>query len=217
MPKETADTLRLRFSRLSGAQESEACILLFAALVTSAELGEVALESAKAQGLGPELACEAILQSFLFAGFPRCINGLVSFRKHYGNDVCTARPNKIAAADIETFRQRGENLFRKIYAQHADDVLLALDAYHSDLRDWIIVDAYGKILSRPALTPKLRELCAVAGLLVSGDTRQLSSHMRGAFNCGAQFSELKETIGLIGFLIDKERQQLAHTVLQKLA
>ena len=215
MTQELRHTLELRFSSLEANDDIGPCVLLFAALVDSANLGDSALALAKTHGLPAETACEVILQSFLFAGFPRCINGLESFRRHYTDEIGRGTGTQTTGADVERNRQRGEELFRRIYAQHSDAVLDALDHYHKELRDWIIVDAYGKILSRPGLSPRHRELCAVVGLLVSGDTRQLSSHMRGALNCGANVAEVRKSIKVINFLISSERFELANTVLGK--
>ena len=122
---------------------------------------------------------------------------------------------KTSDLDLKEFRRQGESLFRTIYGSHTDVVLGALDQFHSQLKDWILVDAYGKILSRPGLSPKERELCAVAALLVSDDTRQLSSHIRGAIHCGAEEQEIQSAIQSIQFLVNPEQIQLGLEILNK--
>lgn len=217
MFQDTAAQLNLAFDSLTPDDEKGLCVLLFAALVYDADLGDLAIQDCQSRGLNEHHACEAVLQSFLFAGFPRCINGLESFRRHYGPNACQeATPRTEGALDAQALRLRGEDLFRKIYGQNTEVVLAALDNYHPELKEWILVDAYGKILSRPALPARTRELCAVVGLLVSGDTRQLSSHIRGAVHCGAKRNEIDAAVDLVQFLFPSERLALAHTLVAKI-
>jgi 4-carboxymuconolactone decarboxylase len=49
----------------------------------------------------------------------------------------------------------------------------------------MIVEGYGKVLSRPGLDLPRRELCIVAACAHTGQDRQLHSHLRGALNAGA--------------------------------
>ena len=63
-----------------------------------------------------------------------------------------------------------------------------------ELAEWMIVEGYGKVLSRPQLSPVERELCTVAALTVMDWERQLFSHIKGALNVGAAKNEVKEAI-----------------------
>jgi 4-carboxymuconolactone decarboxylase len=68
-----------------------------------------------------------------------------------------------------------------------------------DLSGWIIIEGYGKVLSRkrPRQSPfplKVRELIAVDGLTALGWDRQLRMHIEGALNVGATCRELEEVI-----------------------
>ncbi len=213
MQDEQLATLSLRLDALRD-QPDQALVTTFAALVKSPELGSSALALLAQQKCDPARVMELVLQSFLFAGFPRCINGLVSFRRSFGEAV----PSKhVQAADSLSLREKGLTLFQRIYGHNTQKVLAALDECHEELQDWILEDAYGKILSRPALEPSVRELCAVAGLLVSGDMRQLSSHVRGALNCGASAVGVRSTINNTSFLYPEERHRTALEVLSKIA
>src|ERR1035437_4861434 len=77
---------------------------------------------------------ELVLQSYLFAGFPRALNA-------------------------------------------ARAVSPALD-------EWMIVEGYGKVLSRAGLDLGRRELCIIAACAAAGQDRQLHSHLHGALNAG---------------------------------
>lgn len=66
-----------------------------------------------------------------------------------------------------------------------------MDQLHPEFSDWIIQDGYGKVLSRPGLSLKERELIAIAVLAALGWRRQLNSHIAGSLNAGASIGELK--------------------------
>ena len=59
-----------------------------------------------------------------------------------------------------------------------------------DLSDWMIVEGYGKTLSRPGLDVVSRELCNVVILATMQRRNQLVSHVRGALNVGATARDL---------------------------
>ena len=195
------------------APDLNAAILLFAAMTSSADEAEGAMAAARATNLESTVALELALQVYLFAGFPRCINALTSYRKHFGPHDDERQTH--SAAQIAEHRQRGRELFEKIYSRHSGAVYAALDGLHHELRDWILVDAYGKILARPGLDAKRRELCAVAALLVSGDHRQLSSHIRGAKHCGATKNELEGVLELVSIFVDNGTLGQAYDLLVK--
>ena len=56
----------------------------------------------------------------------------------------------------------------------------------------MIVDGYGKTLSRPGLDLMRRELCSAGMLVPQRAPRQLLSHLRGALNAGAMPAQLDE-------------------------
>jgi 4-carboxymuconolactone decarboxylase len=88
----------------------------------------------------------------------------------------------------------GLDLFRKIYRYNHFEVLNALKNDHPELPRWILRDVYGKVLTRPALDPKTRELAAAAALTVLQVYPQLLSHIKGGLNLGADNDEVREVI-----------------------
>ncbi len=203
-------------ARLEAADPLSRRLRLFAAMVASPEAGDRALAVCAGRGEEPGRILELVLQAFLFAGFPRLINSLRAYRHHFGAEVGTGAARSQSQEDIDRWRERGEALFRRIYDRHADRVLGDLDHYHEDLRDWIVVDAYGKILGRPALDAAERELAAVTALVVSGDLLQLSSHIRGALHCGARAAELEIALEAAADFSSEERLRRAREVLLKI-
>jgi 4-carboxymuconolactone decarboxylase len=79
----------------------------------------------------------------------------------------------------------------------------------------MIADGYGKVLSRPGLDLKTRELCIVAACAASSQQRQLHSHLHGALNAGASVSQVSEALeSLSDFVndadIDRYKSLLSH-------
>jgi protein required for attachment to host cells len=61
----------------------------------------------------------------------------------------------------------------------------------------VVVEGYGKTLSREGLNLQHRELLIVAALAALGWTRQLYSHLRGAMNVGASQDECRAVLDIL--------------------
>lgn len=72
-----------------------------------------------------------------------------------------------------------------------------MSAIHPDLADWLILEGYGKVLSRKGLDVITRELCAACVLASLPAPRQLEAHLTGALNVGATRQQLKDAISLV--------------------
>ena len=90
-------------------------------------------------------------------------------------------------------------------------LLVNLRALHPALEDLVLVDAYGKVIGRPGLDLKRRELCTVATTAVLGTAEQLHSHLRGALNTGAEPKEIEAVLSLIEGDLDDEQRGTART------
>ncbi len=151
---------------------------------------------------------ECVLQAHVFAGFPRVVEayGVLSACGGLG----TVEPEEVLAEAEQP--QRGRALFERIYEKEAARVREVLRAGHPDFERWIESHAYGRILSRPGLDPRARELLAVAGLAALGQDRQMASHARGALRCGAAAEDVRAVIECVADLISAERLERARTV-----
>lgn len=136
------------------------------------------------------LVYEAVLQTYLFAGYPAALDGLTIVAEECQELLGSPMSHAVAPFDVALFRERGTTLCRTIYGNVYDKLMTRLDAVSPDLKDWMIVEGYGKTLSRPALDVITRELCIVGVLAVTGRTTQLYSHVRGAMLAGASPSDL---------------------------
>jgi len=85
---------------------------------------------------------------------------------------------------------RGQALCRRVYGSAYDKLLMTMARISPDLGRWMLVEGYGKVLSRSPLGPRTVELVALGALLVLDVPDQLRAHVRGAFHCGATREEI---------------------------
>jgi 4-carboxymuconolactone decarboxylase len=184
---------------------------------------------------------EIILQSYLFAGFPRTLNAMRTWRavseraaplssegavggSPGGSSFAVDDPDETLndaadgfAGDLETWRRRGEETCAIVYGDSYEKLRGNIRSLHPALDDWMIVDGYGKVLSRPGVDLKTRELCVVAACAVSGQQRQLHSHLHGALNAGATAGEVGSVLDALGDLISRDDLLRYRQLLQKVA
>ncbi|HSQ59575.1 MAG TPA: hypothetical protein VLT84_03955, partial [Acidobacteriota bacterium] len=116
-------------------------------------------EAAIAGGVPAAAVYEAILQSYLFVGFPRAIEAFFAARallEHHGGIPAAPEPPSPAE-----WTARGEALCRRIYGRHYEKLVETMRGFSPDLAAWMILEGYGKTLSRAALAPAERELASV--------------------------------------------------------
>ena len=121
---------------------------------------------------------EVLLQTLLFAGFPRTIESLKHLRKVY--------PKSSLPKHVDDYQAAGEATSRIVYGKHHSRLKEVMDDLHPDLTRWMIEDGYGRVLSRPGLNLQERELSVVASLMASGMINQYRAHLRGAMLCGVK-------------------------------
>jgi 4-carboxymuconolactone decarboxylase len=89
---------------------------------------------------------EALLQSYLFLGYPAALRGLAAWRAVSGVPA-PAEPT----ADQAEWAGRGAATCERVYAGQYDRLRDNVAALHPDMEQWMIVEGYGKVLSRPGL------------------------------------------------------------------
>lgn len=139
---------------------------------------------------------ELLISSVLYIGFPRALVAMAAFRRLEPEHAAGSE-----AADYERWqewRARGEATGRAVYGKRYDQLRHNVRALHPALEEWMIVDGYGKTLSRPGLDLMRRELCSVGMLVAQRAPRQLLSHLRGALNVGATPEQLDELLEIAG-------------------
>ena len=151
----------------------------------------------------PAQVDEVILQSYLFAGFPRTLNAARIWR----SVSSVAAPTEDREAELSSGSEwvaRGEETCRTVYGESYELLRENIRDLHPALDAWMITDGYGKVLSRPGSNLLTRELCIVAACAAAGQQRQLHSHLHGALNAGASLRTSRSRIGLACRVVDQE-------------
>jgi len=148
---------------------------------------------------------EAILQSYLFVGYPRVINALAALREISGVDG-GARPVdfRLAADNASSWEADGQALIRRIYGSRYEKLLDTMVVLSADLPRWMVLEGYGKVLSRPLLDSHTRELVAVGSLVPLRVPEQLRAHARGALHVGARPEEVRQAIRVAALVCPRE-------------
>jgi 4-carboxymuconolactone decarboxylase len=146
---------------------------------------------------------ELLLQSFLNVGYPLALVAFGVWRSVAGPTKETGEP--IAHAEWERWVTRGEQACADVYGRTYHKLLLNLRALHPAIEPLVVVDAYGKILGRPGLDAKRRELCTLAAIAMLDADRQLHAHLRGALNTGSTREEIDAVLAVIEADLDPDR------------
>lgn len=168
---------------------TRAIVRLSAALAGGTEDSVRAHLAAARDNAPPEWTEEVLLQTYLFAGFPRALNGMREWRR-----LSAAPP--VAAPSVAATDQHaaGEETCARVYGSMYDRLRVNIRALHPRLDDWMIDEGYGKVLSRPALDLPRRELCIMAACAATGQDRQLQSHLHGCRNVGVAAAVVTEAL-----------------------
>ncbi len=185
-------------------EETRALVRISAAIAAGSEAAMRRELEAGTRLASPVAVDEIVLQSYLFAGFPRALNAARAWRS-VAPEKATPTVTEPAAADrLEDWRARGEDICRVVYGESYEKLRDNVRALHPDLDEWMIIDGYGKVLGRPGLDLKRRELAVVAACAATGQQRQLHSHLHGALNAGASEQEISATLDAISDLVSAE-------------
>src|SRR2546429_2241174 len=136
---------------------------------------------------------ELLLQSLLVVGYPLALVAFGVWREVQGplsgpsdgGGGGGGGGGELAHEDWQSWATRGSAGCAAVYGRAYHKLLLNLRALHPALEDLVLVDAYGKVIGRPGLDLKRRELCTVAAIAGLGAAQQLHSHLRGALKTGA--------------------------------
>jgi 4-carboxymuconolactone decarboxylase len=145
---------------------------------------------------------EVLLQTYLFAGFPRALNGAREWRRISG--LAAPADDEGAELNADRWLQRGITTCQTVYGRFYDRLRVNIRELHPALDQWMIVEGYGKVLGRPGLDLARRELCVVAACAIARQDRQLHSHLHGALHAGATASVVGAVFDVIADLIDED-------------
>lgn len=154
---------------------------------------------------------EALLQNYLFAGYPSALVSLKLFKKFYPSK----KLKKVADMNLYHFRHRGEINCRKVYGDKYEKLISNIKNFSPDLAEWLVLEGYGKVFGRKGLSFKERELCAVAVLTVSKFEDQLYSHFGGAIKSGTSVKHIKGLMKSLDLLKGKNHSVFGIKILQR--
>ena len=176
-------------------------LVRLAAIISASDEATMRAALVRAAGEVPaEWVEELILQSYLFAGFPRTLNAMREWRRASGRKA----PKDDPGAHIDEAPQwaaDGIETCARVYGPFYDRLRPNIAALHPALDMWMIVDGYGKVLSRPGLDIVRRELCIIAVCAVGRQDRQLHSHLHGALHVGATAQLVEEALDALADLM----------------
>jgi 4-carboxymuconolactone decarboxylase len=186
---------------VTALDDEERALVRLAAVITA---GDEALLRAHltraAMRVRQEWVEEVVLQSYLFAGFPRALNAAREWRRLSGRRA----PRDDDGERYERFaewRVDGERTCRTVYGRFYAHLRRNIRELHPALDAWMIVEGYGKVLSRPQLDLRRRELCIVAACAAARQDRQLHSHLHGALHAGASVAAVTATLDAVAELL----------------
>lgn len=128
---------------------------------------------------------EALLQTYLFAGFPSALISLKNFNK-----IVSAEKN-YDGYDLHNYTKRGLNNCRIIYGEKFDKLIANIKDFSPEMAEWLIVEGYGKVLGRKGLSLKEREVCIISILAALKFKDQLYSHINGLVRLKVKSNSIK--------------------------
>ena len=192
-------------------EPTRALVRLAAALTAGSEADVRSHLQATSKLASPTWIEELLLQTYLFAGFPRALNGMREWRRLHREPASPGR----AVPESEA-RSKGEETCARVYGAMYERLRVNIRALHPSLDEWMILEGYGKVLSRPELDLPRRELCIVAACAAAGQDRQLQSHLHGALNAGVEGTAVTEALHALHGVIPDELVNRAHSLWQRI-
>jgi len=136
---------------------------------------------------------ETLLQSYLFLGYPAALTGIARWREIAGPPP--AESDTLADPErVDEWTRRGSRVCELVYGRAYGTLRGNIARAHPAMDRWMVTEGYGKVLGRPDLSLRVRELCNVAVLAATSWEPQLHSHLRGALNSGATSAEVEEAL-----------------------
>jgi alkylhydroperoxidase/carboxymuconolactone decarboxylase family protein YurZ len=145
------------------------------------------------QPLPAIVAYELLLQSYLFFGYPQAIEVMRVFAR-VRQELGIAAPDADDQPTLAEMRSRGEIRCREIYHPNFEQLQENMKTISAELADWMLIEGYGKVLSRSGPSKLEREIASIIFLACSHHPVQLFSHVRGARNLGITKDELLQVV-----------------------
>lgn len=162
---------------------------------------------------------EALLQLHLFAGYPCSLTALTILSSEFQllypkTTIANLIDNE--PFNYQTYKERGLQNCELVYTNTFAPLMAKLKNSSPQLQEWMLIDGYGKTLSRSGLSIQEREILIVTVLLVQGWKKQLYSHIRGAKNVGCSQNVLRELLSIGNEFFSPSIRQYAQETISSL-
>lgn len=161
--------------------------------------------AARAAGVPHRWVEELLLQTFLNVGYPLALVAFGVWRGVAGPLAAEDAGEPIAHPEWERWTERGVEACGAVYGRTYHRLLLHLRGLHPAIEPLVVVDAYGKILGRPGLDARRRELCTLAAIAMLDAPRQVHAHLRGALNTGSTREDVDAVLAIVESDLTPER------------
>lgn len=151
---------------------------------------------------------EALLQTYLFAGFPSALISLKIFNQ------IVSREKKYSGYDLHKYTERGKKNCKIIYGNKYEKLISNVKSLSPEMAEWLVVEGYGKVLGRKGLSLKEREVCIVSILAALKFRDQLYSHINGAIRVKISIEFLKKIINNLQIISAKTASVFGMNVLK---
>ena len=188
-------------------------LCFFVSCITSYKINYllVITEIIKERGVKSDKIYETILQSYLFCGFPVTIESMKIFNKVYKS----FRKPKYDF-NLSKYRISGVKNCQKIYKSNFNKLMDNFAGLSKELKEWMIIEGYGKVMGRKGLSLKTRELINTAILATKYFEHQLYSHIKGSLNTGSTYEEILNVIKVTEFFGGKKNVDKSLMLLDKI-
>ncbi len=173
---------------------------------------QVLSDAFKRKRIPESLISELFLHLSLLLGFPSMLEGIAALRSVAPKTKTSRRPTLSG----DQVMKRGLISLKRVYGRTLERLLTNLNALHDAVPDMIVRDVYGKIISRPGLSLREREVVNVVVLSIQRLDEQLYSHIRGALRLNVSEASLRVAIRTAS-RISRSDLQVPLTLLSSLA
>ncbi|GIV28903.1 MAG: hypothetical protein KatS3mg027_2717 [Bacteroidia bacterium] len=154
---------------------------------------------------------EALLQNYLFCGFPNALFFLKRFHHLSGY-----KPKKISSVNTNRLKEKGIKTSKKIYGDKLEKLISNVKKFSPELSEWLIIEGYGKVISRSALKIKEREACIISVLTTQMFEEQLISHLYGGLRNGLKITQIRKIISNLSEISCEKEKEFGLNVLNKI-
>ena len=179
-------------------------LVILAASISTDDLNKIdsALKKLKIAKVNALKIYETILHCYLFCGFPAVIESLKLFKKEFENFKLNSSPY-----NVQKFKKYGKINCKLVYKNNYKKLIDNMQYLSPDIKEWMIIEGYGKVMNRPGLSMLEREFVTVSILSTRFYKDQLHSHIKGCLNLNASYVNVKYILSKIKHITGSENYE----------